>query len=108
MPTRARRKRRVKNPEIQQLPFQETRNPFNPMEIVSTDEIEHIHNQSLRILAEIGIKVDSQRALNLLQQAGAKIDKNENIVKLDRDLVEEMLIGFPSEFTVHARDPKKT
>ena len=108
MPTRARRKRRVKNPEIQQLPFQETRNPFKPMEIVSADEIEHIHNQSLRILAEIGIKVDSQRALNLLRQAGAKIDQSKNIVKLDRELVEEMLIGIPSEFIVHARDPKKT
>ena len=107
MPTRARRKRRVKNPEIQQLPFQETRNPFKPMEIVSADEIEHIHNQSLRILAEIGIKVDSQRALNLLRQAGAKIDQSKNIVKLDRDLVEEMLIGIPSEFIVHARDPQK-
>ena len=108
MPTRARNKRRKKNPKLQQLPFQETRNPFKPLDIVSADEIEHIHEQSLRILAEIGIRVDSQKARNLLKKVGAEINKNTNIVKFERTLIEEILIGIPSEFIIHARDPKKT
>jgi trimethylamine--corrinoid protein Co-methyltransferase len=103
-----RRARRVKSSTIQQMPFAEIRNPFKPMELVSSDQLEVIHNTSLKILRDIGVRVDSMVALDLLKKIGADVNRATNQVKFDPALVEEMLTDIPSEFTIHARNPEKT
>ena len=40
---------------IQQQPWKQPRNPYSPFEIASADQIEEIHQASLRILRELGI-----------------------------------------------------
>lgn len=100
--------RRKNSSSINQIPFQELNNPFKPMELISADQVEYIHNASLKILNQIGIQVDSPVALKLLSSIGAKINKSTKNVKLDPALVNEMLDGIPTEFTIHARNPKKT
>ena len=108
MPPRIKANRRKKNTKLNQLPFQEIQNPFKPMELISADQIEFIHKTSLKVLSEIGIRVDSLVALKLLKEAGAEVNKTTNHVKFEPALVEEMLKGIPSEFTIHARNPQKT
>ena len=93
---------------IRQPPFMAVKNPLSPVNIISDDQIEFIHQSSLEILRDIGIKVDDQRALKLLKQVGAQVDADTQQVTFDTDLVEEMLTGLPSTFTIHARDPLKT
>ena len=107
MPRRKTTKRRINSPSINQIPFQELNNPFKPMELISADQVEYIHNASLKILSQIGIQVDSPVALKLLSSIGAKINRSTKNVKLDPALVNEMLEGIPTEFTIHARNPKK-
>jgi trimethylamine---corrinoid protein Co-methyltransferase len=108
MPPRTKANRRKKSTKLNQLPFQEIQNPFKPMELISTDQIEFIHKASLKVLSEIGIRVDSLVALKLLKEAGAEVNKKTNHVKFDPALVEEMLKDIPSKFTIHARNPQKT
>ncbi|MCP4186749.1 MAG: trimethylamine methyltransferase family protein [Gammaproteobacteria bacterium] len=90
-----------------QLPFKALRNPFKPMEIISTDQLETIHQASLTILRDIGLRVESKTALNLLTDLRADVDHDTGLVRFDPDLIEELLTGIPSEFTIHARNPAK-
>ena len=78
------------------------------MEILSIDQIESIHQTSLRILRDIGLRVESRTALKLLSDLRVEVNFDNNRVCFDPDLIEEMIIGLPSEFTIHARNPGKT
>jgi trimethylamine--corrinoid protein Co-methyltransferase len=93
---------------LPQRPFGEVRNPLRPVELVSADQVETIHHTSLKVLRDIGVKVDSAVARDLLRGIGADVDPDNHRVRLDPALVEEMLTGIPSEFTIHARNPEKT
>ncbi|MDA0923502.1 MAG: trimethylamine methyltransferase family protein [Proteobacteria bacterium] len=104
----SRRPRSAPKPGLQQRPFAEVRNPYRPMEVISADLVEVIHEKSLIVLRDIGLKVDSDVALALLRAAGADVDPASRRVRFDPAMVEEMLTGIPSGFTIHARNPDKT
>ncbi len=93
---------------LQQRQFRPLCNPYRPMEILSIDQIESIHQTSLRILRDIGLRVESRNALKLLSDLRVEVNFDNNRVCFDPDLIEEMIIGLPSEFTIHARNPGKT
>ncbi|MFK7754351.1 MAG: trimethylamine methyltransferase family protein [Sedimentitalea sp.] len=93
---------------ISQRPFAELRTPLRPVEMISVDQIEVIHHTSLQVLRDIGLVVNSTVARALLRAIGADVDDHTQRVRFDPGLVEEMLVGLPSEFTIHARDPAKT
>ncbi len=105
--SRSRRAANRDQPFVQR-PFQTVRNPYKPMEILSDDQIESIHQASLRILRDIGLRVESQTALDLLTDVRAQVDRSTGQVRFDPDLVEELINDLPSEFTIHARNPAKT
>ena len=98
--------RRPRNTSLVQRPFGELRNRLRPVELISEDQVETIHHASLRVLRDIGLKVDSVTARKLLAAAGADVDGDR--VRFDPALVEELLNGIPSEFSIHARNPAKT
>ncbi|MEM7037747.1 MAG: trimethylamine methyltransferase family protein, partial [Bacteroidota bacterium] len=58
---------------FQQRPFGEVRNRLPPTELVSADQIEAIHEASLTVLRDIGLKIESAVARDLLQKAGAEV-----------------------------------
>jgi trimethylamine--corrinoid protein Co-methyltransferase len=78
------------------------------MEILSADQVETIHQASLRILQDIGLRVESATALKLMTDIRADVDHDKKIVRFDPSLIEEMLTDLPSGFTIHARNPDKT
>ncbi len=90
------------------LPWRTLINPFRPVEILSEDQIETIHRASLRILAEIGMEVLGDRAIDLFRRAGAEVDRGSQRVRLDPGLVEETIRTAPSAFRVHARNPARS
>ena len=101
-------RRAERNQGFAQLPFAQLNNPYRPMEILSADQVETIHQASLRILRDIGLQVQNPAALKLLSNLRADVDFDNSHVRLDPELVEELLQGPPSEFTIHARNPEKT
>ncbi len=92
---------------IAQLPWQEVRNPYAPMEVLSADQVEAIHATSIRILEELGIEVMSPPALAILERAGADVDRATGIVRLDRGLVDHALATAPAQFTLTPRNAAK-
>jgi len=74
--------------------------------ILSQEEIEKIHKSSLWVLEEIGVRVDDDHFLTLFEQTGANVDKNERVVKLPPNMVEEFVAMAPEEILLAGRDPE--
>jgi len=71
--------------------------------ILSREAIEKIHKSSLWVLEEIGVKVDDDHLLTLLQQAGANVQKHDRVVKLPPNMVKEFVGMAPSEVLLAGR-----
>lgn len=91
---------------IAQLPWEVVRNPYAPMEMLSGDQMQDLHDTSIRILKELGIKVMGANVRALFAAAGAKID-DEGIVRIDESHVEAALATVPRQFTLTPRNPAK-
>jgi len=72
------------------------------------EEKEIIHGKSLEILQKAGIQFNSEKALDILGDAGCKLDRNEMSAKIPPELVERCLKTLPSRFAKAARDPQKS
>ena len=81
-------RRAERNQGFAQLPFAQLNNPYRPMEILSADQVETIHQASLRILRDIGLQVQNPAALKLLSNLRADVDFDNSHVRLDPELVE--------------------
>jgi len=103
----AARERMEENGVIPQIPFQEVRNPYPPVEIISTDQLEAIHLASLRVLEDIGINFLLEEARDIWREAGADVKPGDPRVRFDRNLIEDLIRHAPSEFTLHARNPAR-
>ncbi len=74
--------------------------------LLSDDELERIHETSLKILQEIGVKVLSKKVQSLLAENGAEVDAARSIVKIPSSLVEEAIRKAPKEMVLCGRNPK--
>ncbi|MBT4890625.1 MAG: trimethylamine methyltransferase family protein [Rhodospirillales bacterium] len=88
-----------------QLPWRTVRNPFPPFKFITDDQVEDIHNASLKVLEETGIAFLLPEARVVLKQAGAEVDESNARVRFPRGLIIEHIVKAPSEFTMHARNP---
>jgi len=71
---------------------------------LSDSEVEQIHEATLRILKETGVRVLSEEVRKLLAENGAEIDGD--IVKIPKPMIEEAVRRAPREITLGAREPK--
>lgn len=69
--------------------------------VLSQQQLDHIHNQSLQILSTVGSDVDSEKARNLLVDAGAQADGSR--VCIPGDLVQWALDTAPSAVDIYDR-----
>jgi trimethylamine---corrinoid protein Co-methyltransferase len=92
---------------LAQLPFKRLRNPFQPFEILSADQIEAIHAASLRVLAEIGMNFLLPEARAILAAAGCEVEAAGPRVHFDPAFIEERILTAPAGFTLHARNPER-
>lgn len=93
---------------IPQLGWQQIKNPYGPMAIVSEDQLEAIHDASLDMLQEVGMDVLLPEAREIMKKAGADVDPGSERVRFGRELIEETIRTAPSEFTLHARNPERS
>ncbi|MCP5082447.1 MAG: trimethylamine methyltransferase family protein [Alphaproteobacteria bacterium] len=88
--------------------YRRLRNPFGPIEILSADEVEAIHQASLTILEEIGIKVLHAAARGVYQRAGALVDPETHIVRIGGDLIETFMASVPPTVSLHCRNLERS
>lgn len=82
--------------------------PTPDLERLSAEGEEAIHEASMEIIEEIGIKLNHEDALDVFEEHGATVDRDENLVTIDRGIVEERVDQAPESFTLHGRDPEKS
>ena len=101
--TRTRRPARSAT-SIPQNPFGQVPRLYAPIEVLSSDQVETIHQAALKVLATVGMRVLDGRARGLFAAAGALVDR-EMMVRFDPAMVGERLATVPETFTLHARNP---
>ncbi len=105
MARQGRRARRAA-PAARQVDYRQLRHPFSPQDVFSQDAVANMHNQALRVLEELGVKVLLKEARDLYQAGGAKIE--DEMVFIGREIVENALSTTPSSYKVHARNPARS
>ena len=87
-------------PSARQASYHPIWNTLPRAEVFSADQINNIHETALRVLEELGIRVLHEGGRKILRQAGAQVDDDTQMVRMDRNLVTEMIAKAPSSFTI--------
>ncbi|MEZ5094390.1 trimethylamine methyltransferase family protein [Nocardioides sp.] len=76
-----------------------------PLEPLGPDDLDRIHAQALRLLAEVGTEVHDDEMLERLAGAGQRVDGTR--VRWDADWVLAQLALAPASFTLTGRNPER-
>jgi trimethylamine---corrinoid protein Co-methyltransferase len=87
-----------------QAPWRRLSNPYRPIEVLSADQVEFIHEASLDVLERLGMDFWSAEALDLLAQAGQTVDRAAQHVRFDRHWIMAQVAKAPAEFTITPRN----
>ncbi len=74
--------------------------------LLTSDQVEQVHEASLEILENVGLLVRNEKARTLLVHHGCLLDSASHIVKFPRQVVEHFRAAYPPTFTFHGRDPQ--
>lgn len=86
------------------------RPPIEPIEPAftrtyhSAAQLDRLKQATLDILETVGVRIRSGRALAILEEAGAAVDRAAEVAKLPPDLVLEAMDRAPRRFVLGARD----
>jgi len=92
---------------VRQIDRKTLRNRFTPLEALDQEQLEFIHDISLRIVEEEGIEVMGEQALDFYRKAGASVDAG-GVVRMDRALLLDTVARAPETFEVTTRNPEQT
>ncbi|MEM6385497.1 MAG: trimethylamine methyltransferase family protein [Pseudomonadota bacterium] len=98
--SRRRRAPRGESAAQRSVDYRRLRNPFPPMDVFSADEIAAMHEASLRVLEELGIKVLLPEARILFKAGGARVEGE--MVFVGREIVAAALASAPRSVTCRA------
>ena len=76
--------------------------------VLSEQQIQRVHEASLRILWEIGVEVPHADMLKRFADAGSEVDFARQIVRIPPEVIEQCLQHTHKHFTLHGRDPQRT
>lgn len=73
------------------------------LNIIDDGDISAIDQTALTILDELGIRMPSEKALKIMSDAGAKVDFNQETVRISPEMVKKHMAHAPRHFTLSAR-----
>jgi trimethylamine--corrinoid protein Co-methyltransferase len=80
--------------------------PERPLDLLSEEQVQAVHDRAMTILEEIGVVVDGVDARALFRDQGQAVDGDR--VRLDRQFVEAQVALAPSRFELRSRNPSRT
>ena len=89
-----------------QVDYRHLKNTLVKQPAFSDDRVEAVHDTALRVIEELGIRVLNDTARDYFISAGAEVDSDSLMVKIDRSLVTQALETAPSEFILHGATPE--
>jgi trimethylamine--corrinoid protein Co-methyltransferase len=75
------------------------------MSVLSPDERAAVHERTLQVLGEIGMRVDTEPGRRILAAAGAHVEEATRRVRFPAAFVEECLRAAPKSFVLGGRRP---
>ena len=72
--------------------------------LLTDDSISKIHQTAMQVIEEVGFEVQSEMALELFEGAGAGVDWEKHLVRLNKDKVTELIEAAPSEIRLCGQD----
>jgi trimethylamine--corrinoid protein Co-methyltransferase len=76
-------------------------------EVFSKEDVYRIHNATLEVLERVGVRVEEENALKLLEEIGSDVDFAKQIVKIPQHIVEEAIRLSSRTILFAGRDKKK-
>jgi trimethylamine--corrinoid protein Co-methyltransferase len=73
--------------------------------LLSTAERAALHEQTLAVLADTGVVFNSAEAVDLLEEAGAPVDRERLAARIPGELIDRCLATTPRRVLLAARDP---
>jgi trimethylamine--corrinoid protein Co-methyltransferase len=75
-------------------------------QFISDNELDLLQASTLQVLAEVGIRFPTEKALRIFSDHGAHVDWETQIVKLPTDLVQAAMDTVPRYFKLGGREPE--
>jgi trimethylamine--corrinoid protein Co-methyltransferase len=75
------------------------------LRVLSDADRDRIHESTIKILSETGVRVETDLGRDYLKKAGAEVDENTKVVRIPRKLLEDSLQAVPKKFSLGARRP---
>jgi trimethylamine--corrinoid protein Co-methyltransferase len=82
-------------------------NPKLKLEILSPQEVQKIHEATLWIIENVGVRFPSRRALKIWEAHGAQVDHEKMVVRARPELIEKALKTCPPAYPLCGRDPQQ-
>jgi trimethylamine--corrinoid protein Co-methyltransferase len=79
---------------------------LSTLAVLSEEEIQLIHDSSLSILEECGVKILDPETFDFLKGKGCRTDAERNVVYFPRSSVEDAIAAVPNAFDVFDRNGK--
>jgi trimethylamine--corrinoid protein Co-methyltransferase len=77
-------------------------------QVLNNDDLKKIDESSIKILGEVGIRVDSEEAASILHDGGAETDgSSPNMVKIPEHMIRDALKKAPSHIRLYDRTLEK-
>ncbi len=77
----------------------------HPLEFLADDQIQALHQSVLRVLSEVGVRVEWRPALKVFAGHGCPVDFDQGVVRIPEDELRKALGTCPGAFTLYGRDP---
>ena len=81
--------------------------PKLKLEVLTKEEVQKIHEATLHIIENVGVRFPSKRALEIWEAHGADVDHEKKIVRAKPQLIEDALKKCPPKYILGARDPQQ-
>jgi len=80
--------------------------PAKFAELLTDEQVVRVHEASLEILENVGLRVYNQEARTIFEKHGCIVNAETQIVNLPRAVIENFRAAIPPTFTFHGRDPQ--
>lgn len=74
------------------------------IKFLNQEEMEKLHLSALHILEEVGMKIEHPEALDYLEKSGCIVNRNTNLVKFPRNVVENAINKMRKDYTLTDRN----
>jgi len=77
---------------------------LNRIEVLSNDETQSIHDATMDLMATTGVRIESEKARQLLKEKGCEVDTDSHFVKFTESIIMDYIKKAPSSFDVYGPD----